>query len=53
MIKDNYIRAAFPWPEVRGERVPIVARRYKLMIMTFAGAGIAIATYALFRVLHS
>jgi len=36
MIRDKYIKASLGWPEVCGERVPIVARRYKLLIITFS-----------------
>lgn len=36
MIRDNFIKGFFFWPDVSGDRVPVVARRYKLMAITFA-----------------
>jgi hypothetical protein len=37
MIRDGYIKGFFFWPEVKGDKVPIIARRYKLMARAFAG----------------
>jgi hypothetical protein len=38
MIKDKFVKGFFLWPDVIGDKVPIVARRYKIMIVTFASS---------------
>jgi len=36
IIKDKFIKGFLGWPDVYGEKVPIVARRYKIITITFS-----------------
>ncbi|QWV97645.1 hypothetical protein KP005_20315 [Geomonas nitrogeniifigens] len=53
IIKENFIRGSLGWPEVRGDKVPVAARRYKLMVIAFAcimaGSCVAATTYIIFK----
>ncbi|GAW68044.1 hypothetical protein GPEL0_01r4199 [Geoanaerobacter pelophilus] len=40
MVKDGYIKASFPWPEVHGDKVPIVARKYKIIVIGFSSVAL-------------
>jgi hypothetical protein len=43
MVRDEFIKGFFFWPDVHGEKVPIVARRYKLIAMGFASIFIIVS----------
>lgn len=45
LIKEKFIKGFFFWPDVYGDKVPVVARRYKIMTITFAASMLLFTLY--------